>query len=300
MITHVLRRKARWLWHDLRIRGLNVGAGWNRERSGHHQGWMQGVMAVGGVMAAMMMMMGALAACGGARQDVLLVSVAANLKPVIEEFAPQIEESLGAPVSYNVGASGKLAQQIEQGAPVDVFLSASPHEVDALIAQGLLDPASKRVFARGRLILWTRDPALPLSGLEDLVRPDIRRIAIANPEHAPYGMAARQALENAGLWQALQPKLILGEDVTQSYQYADTGNVDVAIIPLSLVAVAREGRWVDVPANLYAPLEQTAAIVRDTTNRDAARQFISLLVSPAGQAVLLRHGYALPAEVASP
>jgi len=299
MMTHVLRRKARWLWHGLRIRGLNVNAGWNRERSGHHQGWKQGVMALGGVMA-MLMMTGALAACRAPRQEALLVSVAANLRPVIEEITPQIEESLGAPVSYNVGASGKLAQQIEQGAPVDVFLSASPHEVDALIAQGLLDPASKQVFARGRLILWTRDPALPLSGLDDLARPDIRRIAIANPEHAPYGMAAREALQNAGLWQTLQPKLILGENVTQSYQYADTGNVDVAIIPLSLVAVEREGRWVDVPANLYAPLEHTAAIVRNTANRSAARQFISLLISPAGQAVLVRRGYALPAEVASP
>lgn len=239
-----------------------------------------------------------LAACSKQRTDSeLVVSVAANLKPVMTIMAPRIQDELGVAVTYNYGASGKLAQQIEQGAPVDVFLSANAHYVDELIDLGMLDPASKQPFARGRLVLWMRDPALPISGLDDLSRPDIKRIAIANPDHAPYGMAAREALQAAGLWENLQSRLIFGEDVTQSYQYAATGNVDVALIPLSLVNTETEGRWVDVPAELYTPLEQTAAIVKKSQHVAKAQAFITFLTSPVGQDILARNGYALPTEV---
>ncbi len=261
--------------------------------------WKDAGRMSAGLLAACILM-AVITACRGRPSDGLVVSVASNLQPAVQELLPLIEQELGRDISMNVGASGKLAQQIEQGAPVDVFLSANVRYVDELIGLGALDPDSKRIFARGRLIIWTRDASLPLSGLQDLAQPHIRRIAIANPDHAPYGMAARDALQAAGLWQALQPKLILGENVTQSYQYADRGDVDVAIIPLSLVAAGGEGAWVDVPADLYPPLDQTAAVTRAARHRDAARRFIDILTSPAGRAILARNGYALPNEVATP
>ncbi len=234
-----------------------------------------------------------MAGCGKQPSQELVVSVAANLRPVMEALSPQIQEEIDVPVIYNYGASGKLAQQIEQGAPVDVFLSANARYVDELMQQGWLIPESEQAFAIGRLVVWTRDPAISLTDFSMLAEPEVRRIAIANPDHAPYGMAAKEALMAAGLWDRVESKLIFGEDVYQSYQFAHSGNVDVAIIPLSLVIDDATGQWIDVPATLYAPLRQVAAIVERTELSGPAEQFIQMLVSPLGQEVLRQHGYDL-------
>ncbi len=235
----------------------------------------------------------AIAGCGGKASEELVVSVAANLRPVMESLSPQIQQEIGVPVIYNYGASGKLAQQIEQGAPVDVFLSANARYVDELVQQGWLISESEQTFAIGRLVMWSRDPAILLTDLTSLTSPDVRRIAIANPDHAPYGMAAKEALMSAGLWDLIQPKLIFGEDVYQSYQFAHSGNADVAIVPLSLVIDDATGRWVSVPAEFYAPLQQVAAIVARTELTGPAQQLIQILTGPMGQKVLRQRGYDL-------
>ncbi len=255
-----------------------------------------GFLSMGMGLLALLAAVALLAACGGS-PEALVVSAPANLRPPLQALAPQIQEAMGAPVIFNYGASGKLAHQIEQGAPADVFISANARYVDDLIAKGMLAPDSNEVIARGRLVLWSPDPELALSGIEDLKQPQIRRIAIANPDHAPYGMAAREALQAAGLWDAVSPKLVYGEDVAQSFEYVSAGNVDVAIIPLSMLEKDAPGRWINLPQTLYSPLDQTAAVVRESKLPDAAHRFIQLLLSPASQKVLAQYGYTLPNEV---
>ena len=228
--------------------------------------------------------------------DALLVSTAASVAPALREVAARYREHSGTVVQLNVGSSGALAQQIEQGAPVDLFVSANTEFVDELEDGGLLLPDTRALYARGELVLWTpADSPLRIERLEDLAQSEVRRIAIANPEHAPYGTAAREALQTAGVWQAIQPKLVIGGDVRQAFQYAVTGNVDVALIARSLTQQeTRHG--VPVPQALHHPLDQALAVVRDTQHPGEARAFAAFLVGPEGRAILARYGFAAPGE----
>jgi molybdate transport system substrate-binding protein len=172
----------------------------------------------------------------------LTVSAAADLTPAFSEIGKLFEKETGTKVVFNFGSTGQLAQQIEQGAPVDLFAAANVTFVDKLEQKGLILSETKNLYARGRIALWARtDSILQFERFEDLGRPEITRIAIANPDHAPYGMAAREALQSIGIWDTVKSKLVLGENVRQALQYAETGNVDVAIVALSL-SVQREGR----------------------------------------------------------
>ena len=236
-----------------------------------------------------------LVACGRTPADpALTVSAASDLTLAFEELGTMYETETGTPVVFNFGSTGKLAQQIEQGAPVDLFAAANTAYVERLAAAGRLLPGSVQPYARGRLALWTHaDASFRPRALADLLDPAVKRIAIANPEHAPYGMAARQALQSAGVWEAIQPKLVLGENVRQTLQFAETGNVDVAIVALSL-CLTTDGAWTLVPEDLHDPIDQSLAIVAGSPRPEAARRFIALLRSPRGQAVLRRYGFTLP------
>ncbi len=239
-----------------------------------------------------------LAGCGGQpKNDPLLISAAANLQPVLTALTPALQEAAGMDVVFNYGSSGRLAQQIEQGAPVDLFLSANGDYVEELLPAGSLNANSITPFARGRLVIWTRDDHLPLASLQDLTRPEIQRIAMPNPDYAPYGAAARQALQAAGLWETVQPKLVFGENVTQSYQFAQAGDVETAFVSASQV-ISEKGRWIAVPPGLYPPLEQTAAVAARASRPDAAHAVIQFLLSPAAQDTLRQFGY-LPINEAS-
>ena len=237
-----------------------------------------------------------LTGCGRADPNpALTVSAASSLALAFEELGEMYEAETGTPVVFNFGSTGKLAQQIEQGAPVDLFAAANVADVERLAARGHLLPGTVERFARGRLVLWTRaDAPFHPQTLADLLDPAVKRVAIANPEHAPYGIAARQALRTAGVWDAVQPKLVLGENVRQTLQFAETGNVDVAIVALSL-SLTTDGDWTLMPETLHDPIEQALAIVADSPRREAARRFTDLLRSSRGQAVLRRYGFTLPA-----
>ena len=163
----------------------------------------------------------------------LTVSAASDLTYAFGEIGKQFEAETGHKVVFNFGSTGQLTQQIEQGAPVDVFAAANVSFVEDLERQGLILPNTKQMYARGRITLWTRaDSPLQITTLSDLTRPEVQRIAIANPDHAPYGVAARQAMQTAGIWEAVQTKSVLGDNVRQTLQYAETGNVDAAIVAL--------------------------------------------------------------------
>lgn len=221
----------------------------------------------------------------------LVVSAAADLQPAFNELGAQFEKETGTRVIFNFGSTGMLAQQIRQGAPVDLFAAANRSYVDDLAVRGFVISDTVQVYARGRIVLWTRaDSPFQFQSISDLARPEVRRVALANPEHAPYGIAAREALQNAGVWLTVEPKLILAENVQRAQQFAATGNVDAAIIALSL-SVGSAGRWVLIPQELYRPIYQALAVVKGARNERAARAFAAFIASPAGRAVMARYGF---------
>jgi molybdate transport system substrate-binding protein len=226
----------------------------------------------------------------------LTISAAADLQNAFTEIGAAFEKETGASVTFNFGSSGQLAQQIAQGAPVDVFAAANRAYIDDLATRGLILPDTVHLYARGRITLWTRaDNPLHLQSLTDLAQPQVKRVAIANPEHAPYGVAAREALQRAGVWDLIQSKLVYGENVTQAKQFAETGNVDAAITALSL-SVGTPGQWVLIPQELYPPLDQALGVVRTTKDERDARAFIAFVDSPSGRAVMVKYGFILPGE----
>jgi molybdate transport system substrate-binding protein len=226
----------------------------------------------------------------------LTVSAAASLTGVFQEISARFTQTTGTRVTLNFGSSGQLAQQIAHGAPVDVYVSANMALVDDLERQGWLLPGTKQVYAHGRLVLWTPlDSPLHLTRLEEVARTDVRRIALANPTHAPYGVAAREALQTVGLWEQLQTKLVMGENVRQTLQYATTGNVDVALVALSL-SQQHQGKQVVLPESLHRPIIHALAVVKQTQHAAEARRFVTYVTGPTGQALLQQYGFAVPKQ----
>lgn len=195
-------------------------------------------------------------------------------RPVAEGF----REAAGERIRFVFGSSGMLARQIENGAPYDVYLAANEKFAADLAAQGKLDAKSVRVYALGRIALWSKSG----SGLAAA-----RRIAIANPAHAPYGEAARQALEKLAPWPEVASRLVYGENVRQALQFAESGNVDVAITAWSLV-FDRGG--ILLAAELHEPIRQAGGVVSASRQRHTAARLLEFLASDAGQALLSRYG----------
>ena len=225
----------------------------------------------------------------------LTVSAASDLTPALEELGRLFEKDTGTKVTFNFGSTGQLTQQIEQGAPVDLFAAANVSFIEDLQRKNLIVPETKAIYAQGRITLWTRNDSLKLERLEDLARPEVRRVAIANPEHAPYGMAAREALQSTGLWEHVSSKLVFGENVRQTLQYAETGNVDAAIVALSL-SVHSNGHWVLISEKLHKPLHQALAVIRGTRYEVEARRFANFINSPQGRPIMRNYGFVLPDE----
>ncbi|MCS6773706.1 MAG: molybdate ABC transporter substrate-binding protein [Anaerolineae bacterium] len=228
---------------------------------------------------------------------VLTVAAASDLRGALDEIAAEFEAQTGYRVRLLFGSSGQVAQQIENGAPYDVFASASLAFIERLAQQALIDPGSISLYARGRIVLATnKRSGVSVQSLGALADPAIRRVTIANPAHAPYGIAAREALIHAGVWEAVRPRLVLAENVLQASQYVQTGDAPVGIIALSIaVQMKDEVEFVLIDESAHAPLRQAIGIVSRSINKDAAQQFIQLVVSEQGQAVLRRYGFEPPA-----
>jgi len=221
----------------------------------------------------------------------LTVAAAADLTPAFEEIGREFESATKTRVVFMFGSTGMLTRQIENGAPVDLFAAANVSYVDQLEKEGLIVPGTKAIYARGRITLWTsNESTLRLQGIADLARPEVMRIAIANPDHAPYGLAAKQALESAGIWEQVQPKLVYGDNIRQTLQYAQTGNVEVSIVALSL-SIQSNGRWTLIPEELHQPIDQGLAVIKFTKNEQAARAFAAFISSPQGKAIMKKYGF---------
>jgi molybdate transport system substrate-binding protein len=200
-------------------------------------------------------------------------------------------------VSY--GSSGNFFAQISNGAPFDLFLSADMSYPRKLVEGGLAQKGSEFSYAIGRLVVWVPKAArldLTKLGIKALLDPSVRRIAIANPEHAPYGKAAVAAMRSLGIYEAVRPKLVFGENVAQAAQFVQSGNADAGILPLSLAlapTLQREGRYWPVPESAYPRMEQGGAIVASSRNVQAAKAFVAYLTGSEGRAILERYGFKL-------
>ena len=248
----------------------------------------------------------ALAACGKkAAQDQpaataagIKVAAASDLEFAFREIGAQFEKQTGKTVTFTFGSSGNLAKQIAQGAPYDVYAAANAAFVDDTVKAGACDGATKAMYARGRIVLWTKKsdgPAAPAS-LADLKDERFKKIAIANPEHAPYGKAAKQAMEKLGIWDTLQPKLVFGENIQQTLHFAQSGNADAAIAALSLALKADDGTYILIDDSLHAPLDQALAACKNGTSIDLGKQFAAFVSSPGGHEIMKRYGFLLPGE----
>lgn len=194
-------------------------------------------------------------------------------------------------VVFSFGSTGMLTQQIANGAPVDLFAAAHVSYIQQLERQNLILPDTKAVYAYGRITLWTTaNAAIHPEKIDELARPEIKRVAIANPDHAPYGLAARQAMETSGVWETVKPKLIYADNIRQALQFAETGNVDVAIVALSL-SIPSNGKWTLIPEELHQPISQGLAVIRTTQHENEARQFAAFIKSDAGREVLRKYGF---------
>lgn len=227
----------------------------------------------------------------------LTVYAAADLAFAFKELVPVFENATGAAVTLSLGSTGNLAAQIENGAPADVFFAADQSYIDRLAARSALVAESRTLYAQGRIVLATpKDAGRKLGQLRDLLDPGIRRIAIANPLHAPYGKAAEQAMRKVGVWDTLKSKLVYGENVRQTLQFIQVGGVDAGIVALS-VANVREIEWTLIDARLYAPLNQAAAVVTRSRRPDLARAFIRFVVGPEARPIMKNYGFLLPGEL---
>ncbi len=234
------------------------------------------------------------AACGG-RSDAdsgdehLRVAIAASLINAYDELGPAFAKGRGLSVDLVVGSSGKLAAQIENGAPFDVYVAADASYVDRVIASGDAIADTRTIYAWGRLVMWSGEGAVPATLAE--LGAGSGRIAVANPEHAPYGRAAREALQASGVWTRLREdnRLVYAANVRQALQFAETGNVDVALTALSLV-VGGDGDYLVVDEARHQPLAQAAVVCRRSQYPERSRAFLEFLASEPAREVLSSYG----------
>jgi molybdate transport system substrate-binding protein len=241
------------------------------------------------------------AACGSGGGDSssssgeLLVAAAPALQQVFDEIGPLFEKETEAKVTFSYASSGALAEQIKAGLPADLYVSADIDHVDGLREKGLLIDDTQQVYAIGRLTLASSTKAgVTVSDLEGLLRPEVEKVAIADPEVAPYGRAAEEALRSIGLWDQLKPKLVYAANVTAATEYVRSGNTEAGLLPLSLVIHEPAVTYVTVDESLHQPIEQALAVVRDTKNEELARRFVAFVRGPEGRTVLEKYGYSVP------
>ncbi|MBI1729986.1 molybdate ABC transporter substrate-binding protein [Candidatus Acetothermia bacterium] len=224
----------------------------------------------------------------------ITVAAASNLTNAFMAIADQFQSATGIKVTLSFGSTGSLSQQIRNGAPFDLFAAADVATVDSLVQGDFILPESEKLYARGKLIIWwTADSTVQVTKLDDLLDPKIGRIAIANPDVAPYGAAAKDTLIAAGLWDVLQPKIVIADNVTATKQVVATGNAEVAFIPISLVTPGRDGFFA-ISGQLHKPLDQALGILKTSTHQDAAQQFITFLTTGVGRVILEDYWYSAP------
>ena len=227
------------------------------------------------------------------------VAAAADLKFVMTQLAGQFEKQTGTKVDVTYGSSGNFFSQLQNGAPFDLFFSADIEYPKRLEVAALAEPGTLYEYAVGRIVIWTPANAkgdVVNEGWKALLDERVQKIAIANPEHAPYGRAAVAALQKAGIYEQVKGKLVYGENISQAAQFVQSGNAQAGIIALSLAIspAMKEGKTWEIPAEMHPAIEQGAIVMKNARNKDTARAFLEFVKSEAGRALLSKYGFAFP------
>lgn len=235
--------------------------------------------------------------------QMLTVAAAADLQAAMPELVEQYQKQSGKTVQVVYGSSGNFYQQIQNGAPFDVFFSANLDYAKKLEAAGLAEPGSLFEYATGKIVLWVpKDSKVDLKdGLKGLLNPTVGKIAIANPEHAPYGQAAVAALQKAGVYEQVKSRLVLGENISQAASFVVSGAADAGIVALSLALspnMKDKGRFVEIPAESYPAIEQACVIVKASQKKADAAMFLEFVKSAGASELLKRYGFGIPAAKA--
>lgn len=232
---------------------------------------------------------------GSASAQELKIAAAADLTLALEKVAVAFKKQSGIQLKVSYGSSGNFFSQIKNGAPFDVFLSADRDYPDTLDGLGKTDKGTT-IYAQGILVMWvaSRTGLDPAPNLSTLTSSHISKIAIANPSHAPYGRAAVAAMSHFSLYDQVKPKLVTGENVAQTAQFAESGNAEAAMIPLALAMaenLKKTGRYVIAPSDSYPPILQAAVVLKSSENKQAAHRFVEFLRSAAAQKILTENGF---------
>ena len=251
-----------------------------------------------------LLLLSALLTFHAANAQEIRVAAAADLKFALDELSAQYKKQTGRKIDVSYGSSGNFFAQIQNGAPFDLLLSADIEYPRKLEAAGLAEPGTLYEYAIGRIVIWMPvDTRVDLAklGWKALLEPGVEKIAIANPEHAPYGRAAVTALRNAGIYEQVRPKLVYGENIAQAAQFVSSRNAQAGILALSLAISPpmREGKRWEIPANVHEPIAQGAIILRSAKDKQGVRDFLAFLKSGAGRKILDSYGFILPAPAAA-
>jgi molybdate transport system substrate-binding protein len=231
----------------------------------------------------------------------ITVAAAADLQFAFQDVAARFEKQTNHPVKLTFGSSGNFFSQIQNGAPFDVYFSADIDYPKRLETAGLAEPGTLYEYATGKIILWAPSGSkVDVSrGLQALLDANVNKIAIANPEHAPYGRAAVAAMKHENIYDKVSSKLVLGENISQTASLVVSGGADVGIIALSLgvaPTMKTKGQYAEIPTDTYPAIEQAAVILKSSKNKDVAKQFMAYLKTPEIQTILRDYGFTLPAK----
>lgn len=223
----------------------------------------------------------------------LTIAAASDLSLALKEISARFEERTGIKAVISFGSTGNLARQIENNAPFDLFFSADVKHIEELEAKGLLIPDTKTLYARGRLALAAnKKNAFAVRSIEDLLKPEVKNIAIANPAHAPYGLAAKEALIKAGVWEKVKHKLVYADNIRTALTYIQTGDAEAGIVALS-IANAPEATYTPIDEALHSPITQAVAVIKTSTHKNEAASFIKYVNGPDGREILKKYGFVL-------
>ena len=233
------------------------------------------------------------------QEQKIRVAAAADVKFAMEELAAQFESATGIKVDITTGSSGSFFAQIQSGAPFDLFFSADMQYPQRLVATGFAEPGTLFEYAQGRIVIWTPpDSSVDVTkrGWSALLDSRVQKIAIADPEVAPYGRAAVSALKKAGLFEQMKTKLVYGENVSQAAQFVQSGNAQAGIVPhcLALSPGMKNGKVWEIPADLHPPIEQGAVVLKNAKDKTAALTFLNFVRNSQGKRTLEQHGFTVP------
>lgn len=235
---------------------------------------------------------------GASDGKTIRVAAASDLARAFDEVGKAFEKKSGIKPTFDFGSSGLLAKQIEQGAPFFLFAAANKNFVDQVVKSGKCDGTTASLYSRGRLVLWGKEGAP--AKIADLVDPKYKRIGIANPDHAPYGKAAVEVLQKAGIYDQVKDRLVLGENIQATMTYAREGSVDVAFVALSLAIANDTTNYMSVDLDLHQPLEQTLVVCGQGKEADAARELAKFITGDEGRGIMEKYGFSttgvLPAK----